>query len=71
MDRSDYISQDNLARSLKRTRQTVNIYLARDDFIHITRFTIGHKVYFKNFTTEDILKLKEYINASPQRRKKK
>lgn len=71
VDRNDYISLSNLAKSVGRNAQTLNVYLSRSEFSHIQRFYKGHYVYFRNFKKGDIERLKEFINTTPARQCKR
>lgn len=68
MQKTDYISQSNLANSLNVCKMTLAKYLCRAEFAHIFQFHIGRKLYYRNFTDKDIAKLKEYCSSTRGRK---
>lgn len=70
MQKADYISQTNLAKSLNVCKMTLLKYLCRAEFAHIFPFHIGRYLYYKNFTDEDISRLKELCSDTRGRKKR-
>lgn len=69
MQKADYISQTNLAKSLNVCKMTLIKFLCRSEFAHILPFRKGRLKYYKNFTDADILKLKKLCSNTRGRKK--